>query len=384
MRRIFQEYAAGKPPERIARDLNGEGIKGPFGREWSNTTIRGQTRRGNGILNNETYVGKISWNRCSYVKDPSTGKRVARPNPKGKWEVVAVPELRIVDDELWDDVKRRQFNIRNSLRGQSGLRAGMASRNLNATHRPRFLLSGLVRCAACGGNFVMSAKEYLACSNRRRKGTCSCNITVKRLQLESRVLEGLKERLITPELVETFVREFQQEHARLLANQAANRRVSTKKLADIDRKIKAMMTAIEDGFYAPEMKDRLAVLTSEKAALSAHITGEDHQDKVVIHPRLHELYKRKIAALQDMLEGENADAARDMIRSMIEKVMIAPASNPSGYVAELYGELAAILAVSQETGEQKSPKSQLPGIGIPGSQLSVVAGARFELTTFRL
>ena len=118
MRRIFQEYAAGKPPERIARDLNGEGIKGPFGREWSNTTIRGQTRRGNGILNNETYVGKISWNRCSYVKDPSTGKRVARPNPKGKWEVVAVPELRIVDDELWDDVKRRQFNIRNSLRGQ--------------------------------------------------------------------------------------------------------------------------------------------------------------------------------------------------------------------------------------------------------------------------
>ena len=36
------------------------------------------------------------WNRCAYVKDPRTGKRVARPNPREQWEIVPVPELRIV------------------------------------------------------------------------------------------------------------------------------------------------------------------------------------------------------------------------------------------------------------------------------------------------
>jgi hypothetical protein len=35
--------------------------------------------RGTGILNNTLYTGQMNWNRCSYVKDPATGKRVARP-----------------------------------------------------------------------------------------------------------------------------------------------------------------------------------------------------------------------------------------------------------------------------------------------------------------
>jgi hypothetical protein len=35
-----------------------------------------------GLLNNSLYVGRLEWNRCSYVKDPSTGNRVVRPNPR--------------------------------------------------------------------------------------------------------------------------------------------------------------------------------------------------------------------------------------------------------------------------------------------------------------
>ena len=105
VRRIFNEYAAGVAPEKIAKDLNVEGIPGPGGRLWSNTTIRGQSRRGTGILNNSLYKGLLEWNRCSYVKDPATGKRVARPNPAEKWETCLVPELRIVDDDIWQSVK---------------------------------------------------------------------------------------------------------------------------------------------------------------------------------------------------------------------------------------------------------------------------------------
>ena len=181
MKRIFKEYAAGKAPEKIAQDLNAEKVGGPFGRAWSNTTIRGQARRGNGILNNETYVGKISWNRCSYVKDPATGKRVARPNPVDRWEVAPVPDLRIIDDELWKDVKQRQFNIRKSLRGQAGLKAGLAS-GLNATHRPRFLLSGLLKCAECGGNFVIAGKDHFQLFNAAAQGNmplqCECPASI--------------------------------------------------------------------------------------------------------------------------------------------------------------------------------------------------------------
>ena len=54
---------------------------GPGGRLWSNTTLRGQVDRSTGILNNSLYRGVIEWNRCAYMKNPKTGKRVARPNP---------------------------------------------------------------------------------------------------------------------------------------------------------------------------------------------------------------------------------------------------------------------------------------------------------------
>ena len=113
VRLVFKEFADGKSPEAIAKDLNKEAIPGPGGRPWSNTTIRGQAARGTGLLNNEMYRGVLVWNRCSYVKDPHRGKKVARPNPPEKYEVAKVPHLQIVDDALWIRVKARQEMIRD-------------------------------------------------------------------------------------------------------------------------------------------------------------------------------------------------------------------------------------------------------------------------------
>jgi DNA invertase Pin-like site-specific DNA recombinase len=80
LRRIFKEYAAGASPRTIAKRLNDEGIPGPGGRQWGDTTIRGQVDRGTGLLNNTLYVGRLEWNRTAYVKNPRTGKKVARVN----------------------------------------------------------------------------------------------------------------------------------------------------------------------------------------------------------------------------------------------------------------------------------------------------------------
>ena len=112
VRRIFRDYAGGKSPRHIARDLNDENISGPEGRPWIDTTIRGQVDRGTGLLNNTLYIGRLSWNRCSYIKDPRTGRKVARVNPREQWEEVDVPELRIIGDDLWHRVKARQSDVR--------------------------------------------------------------------------------------------------------------------------------------------------------------------------------------------------------------------------------------------------------------------------------
>lgn len=108
IRRIFRDYASGKSAKRIAHELNREGIAGPGGGSWGASTINGNPKRGNGILNNELYVGKLVWNRQRFIKDPDTGKRQARINPESEWVTQDVPELRIFDDGLWQAVKERQ------------------------------------------------------------------------------------------------------------------------------------------------------------------------------------------------------------------------------------------------------------------------------------
>ena len=81
VRRVFRDYAAGQSPRAIARKLNEEGIPGPSGRPWRDTAIRGHFTRGTGILNNELYVGRLVWNRLTYLKDPTSGRsnRPIRP-----------------------------------------------------------------------------------------------------------------------------------------------------------------------------------------------------------------------------------------------------------------------------------------------------------------
>src|SRR5262249_51230871 len=92
---IFRDYAAGLSPRAIAKKLNLNGVPGPSGRPWRDTTIRGHFGRGTGILNNELYVGRLVWNRLTYIKDPKNGRRRSRRNAPENWIVQDVSALRI-------------------------------------------------------------------------------------------------------------------------------------------------------------------------------------------------------------------------------------------------------------------------------------------------
>ena len=127
VRRIFHEYATGKGPLSIVRDLNRERVPGPTGRHWNASALLGSPKRRNGILNNQLYIGEIVYNRQRFVKDPTTGKRIARENPEQDWHRQAVPELRIVDDRTWDAVQRRRtfrLNFQSSYSSRRSVPAG--------------------------------------------------------------------------------------------------------------------------------------------------------------------------------------------------------------------------------------------------------------------
>jgi hypothetical protein len=154
-----------------------------------------QSGTGHGILNNELYVGRLVWNRLRYIKDPDTGKRVSRPNPASEWVATAVPELRILEDELWNQVKARQVEMRR-------VASNGDPKRFNQARRPKYLFSGLTKCAECGGGYVMYWRDRLACFGARSRGTCTNRLTISRQEVEERVLVAVREKLMRRDISE--------------------------------------------------------------------------------------------------------------------------------------------------------------------------------------
>jgi DNA invertase Pin-like site-specific DNA recombinase len=200
VRRIFEAFADGQSPKAIARTLNEAGVPGVRGSLWRDTAIRGHVARGTGFLNNELYIGQLVWNRMRYMKDPQTGRRVSRMNRREDSVVHAVPELRIIDDDLWARVKERQGVIRASERVQK-IQASRFWEHRRSAH----LLSGLLVCGTCGGNLVSVGRDYVACGAARKLQTCTQRRGWRREVLEEAVIDVLRHRLMEPDAVAHFV-----------------------------------------------------------------------------------------------------------------------------------------------------------------------------------
>ena len=384
VRRVFRDYALGVSPQTIALRLNAEGIPGPGGRLWTGTTLRGHARRGTGFINNELYVGQLVWNRQHYVKDPRTGKRVARINPRSEWIVTEVPELRIIDDALWRAVKARQENLQVQYAGViEATRA--ATSGLGRTNRPRSLLSGLLVCGCCGGPYTLRGQGRFACSNHVDTRTCDNARTIARDQLEDRVLSGLKDRLMAPEIAAEAIRAYVAEINRLNHERRASSAADKASLAKIAREVKEIVDAIAQGRNSRALMDRLMDLEAQEDAIRARMDAAP-LDTPDIHPNIAEIYRRKIARLAEALSHpDERDEAADAIRGLIEKVTLTPGGRRGEVHAMLHGEFGAILDwLERRAGSQNDTTPGAFASGVSDVSVVVGAGAGFEPATFRL
>ena len=367
VRRIFQDYLLGLSPRTIAGNLNKEGIPAPRG-TWGASTIYGNWQRGTGILNNELYIGRMVWNRQRFIKDPITGKRQARPNPAKDWIIHELSELRIVPEDLWANVKAKQEATRSDV-----IRDGI--NRPERAHRAKHLFSGLLKCACCGGGYTIVGKAHYGCANSRNKGTCDNRLTIKRVDLETRVLSGLKDQLLDPDLIAEFVTAYRAEYNRLTAETTKNKAVSERDLAKVTKQIEKIIEAIAEGMLHPSMKAKLDSLEEQKARLELELANAEPEQPVLLHPGLAQMYKKKVADLTAVLNDPETKAeATAIIRSMLSEIRLSPIEG--ALEIELVGELAGLLRLGQKETASKRYAS--------GRSVTLVAGVGFEPTTFRL
>ncbi len=88
-------------------------------------------------------------------------------------------------------------------------------KRFNQARRPKYLFSGLTKCAECGGGYVMYWRDRLACFGARSRGTCTNRLTISRQEVEERVLVALRDKLMRRDLFEDVCREYVRELNRL-------------------------------------------------------------------------------------------------------------------------------------------------------------------------
>ncbi|MGX5721231.1 recombinase family protein [Shinella zoogloeoides] len=355
--RIFRDFAAGKGPQRIAAELNSDGIPSPTGKRWNDTTIRGNRAISSGILNCELYIGVIRWNRQKKLKNPDTGRFTYRMNPESEWIRADAPALRIVPQDLWDAVKARQDALtvtyskqietsRIAMQAKHSKNAGM-----NATHRPRTLLSGLIYCGSCGGTYARRGQDRFACVNHVLGNGCDNARTIDRKALEARVLEGLRNDMMTPDMAEDAMRTYAEETNRLNRERRSTAETTRRELAETEKAIAEIVRVIEQGGWHRALSDRLSELEAKQTSLTARLSDvpEDVPD---IHPGVAAAFRRKVERLTEGLDhSADAQEAANGIREIIERIVITPGEKRGSYSVTLQGELGTILGWIERSGK---------------------------------
>ena len=389
VRRIFDDYASGKSPKAIAKALNQEGVPGPTGKAWGQSTINGNRQRGTGILNNELYIGRMVWNKLRYLKDPATGKRVSRMNPEEEWIVQELPELRIIEDGTWKKVRERQ----------AGLSKTQA---LWQTNRPRNLFSYLIECSVCGGGCSTVSKGRIGCSNARNKGTCSNRQTIKRDVLEETVLGSLREHLMDDDLCKQFCDEYARHLKHLTDQHNSSLGTFKSELAALEREKAEIMKSIRNGVPAEFVKDDAIRVHERMTKLQALL--EDKTEKpLIFEPAMASRYRQEVAALIESLNDENhREEASELVRALVDRIVLTPDEQTGQPQIDLIGDLAGILSIASKRNKSSLNEDLLnfhPDecealvAGGRSKRLSpetsdqckaLVAGRGFEPLTFRL
>ena len=249
----------------------------------------------------------------------------------------------------------------------------------NKRQTKKRLLTGLVKCGCCGGSMTIVNRERYYCSAKRERGTCHSTVGIKASKLEDRVLSGLKDILNGSEdLIKLFVTEFKAEVARLRNERGTRDRQNQKGLNKVNSAIKRCLTFITEGDGDPGIvRDELRALEARKGALEQALSSSADDHLVEVHPNLVDLYAKKVAELQTLLDDETTyDETMDVVRSLIERIEVHAGEQPGTPEVILVGALAQILAFTQKNNTADSRGD--------GGRILMVAGAGFEPATFRL
>ena len=330
--RIFEAYANGSAYKAIAHRLNEDLLPSPAGRTWDISGVRH-------ILLNETYLGRRIWNRVRRNKKVRRGTKKAKP--REEWIVTEDAHEPIVTQELWDAVQERRGQLKVYLKDGKG--------NYGTARSP-FMLTGLLKCAECGGNYTITGIKrksgktcYYRCSYHINRGNAVCtnNRHVRQDVAEQVVLEALSERLLTPQIIYSILDEIKECQKDKEGDESSRPTEAQAELRRMDREAHNLLAAIKAGGPMAKLVSELKACENRQEALEAELRQLESSSA----PGLVDISKKEVEeGLKDLkhtLSHATPQELKSLLQEHIHEIQIPKKgeallkANPEGLLSAL-------------------------------------------------
>jgi site-specific DNA recombinase len=331
---------------------------------WAASTIRA-------MLQNLVYTGRRVWNRRDFATPRQNGGGSAKVRAREEWVVAEDSHLPIVSDELFEAAQGR-FDGR--VRSPGSARA-----------KNDYLFSGMVRCCSGHNPLAMHGKvrkghHYYACAYASSYGEDAAIeahggqkwLSLREDRLLRLVLRFFERRVFGPMRVEKLEKQMRaQDRAQRQDGKLAGTRIR-KQVADLDRRIKAQVIALEDGIEPDLVAARISELRGDKSALEEALGGMDGEAEEVEADDLTERLGR-LPDLTKALEATTSEVQRQVFQAFDLQITYDKATRR----VEVSATVSEAVADAFENAK---------ALRLEGSQVVVedIAGAGFEPATFGL
>ncbi|GHV48065.1 hypothetical protein FACS189499_06740 [Clostridia bacterium] len=277
---IFQKYADGMSSANIVRYCNERGYKTARGRTFTANSMRS-------ILGNESYIGVYSY---IDVKIPG-----------------GIPS--IIEPSLFEKV-------------QSMLKHNYSAR-AKTKAREDYLLTSKLFCGHCGSPMIGESGtgangklyHYYKCADRKRKHTCNKEAE-RKSYLEDLVVRYTVTNVLTDENIERIATKAMELIEKEFADTSYIDGLRAKEKEN-EKKIKNIMSAIEQGIITSTTKDRLDELEKAKRDVERRITREEIKNPFLTKERIeYWLCSFKNGDINDM------DYKRRVIDTLVNSVFV--------------------------------------------------------------
>lgn len=245
VREIFHRVAQGDSLADISADLNARGLRTKTGNPWGKSSY-------NQILANERYTGLYIYQD---VRIPG-----------------GIPA--ILTQEEFSAVQQRLAYKKNPRR-TAGSDTPVSRRRADGV----YLLTGKLFCGGCGAPYVGvsgtardgTLRHYYACRGRIRENNGCTAKNVPREAMERDIAQIIKTHILNEPTIQAIAQasyDYQ-----LQAADTSDLPLLQQQLADTNRSIKNIMSAIEAGIFTTTTRDRLQELEAQQRTLTARIAS---------------------------------------------------------------------------------------------------------------